>query len=292
MTPEELATLIEQLIINANAEYLRVIGAVERKLWEQFSYTLHQLQIDSSGYILQNAENRKIIQLAEGQFNATVKGSVYQGALQKYVNIIPQIDTLNSQYFQAVASKFIENNLFVRNIRKETVKTLETLILKEGVDVNVKRSLMGIVNKGINTGSSYEGMREEVKQFLVGKEERPGELTRYVTTITRDALFNYSRAYQNAASNDLGLEWYVWSGGLIKTSRPFCVSHADHYYHQREIEAFANQEWAGKRPGTTESSIFVYAGGYNCAHSIIPVHESIVPEEDKQRFEEFKTKNN
>lgn len=291
MTPEELAILIEQLIINANDEYLRVIGAMERRLWEQFSTTLHRLQINDSGYILQNAENRKIIQLAEGQFNATIKNSVYQGALQKYVNVIPQIDALNSQYFQAVASKFVENNLIARNIRKETVNTLETLILKEGVDVNVKRSLMGIVNKGINTGSSFEGMRKEVKQFIVGDDERKGALTRHVTTITRDALFNYSRAYQNAASNDLGMEWYAWSGGLIKTSRAFCVAHADHYYHKSEIEAFAEQEWAGKRPGTTESSIFVYAGGYSCAHSIIPVHESIVPEEDKQRYEEFKTKN-
>lgn len=283
MNPDELALAIEQLIIAANQEYAKVIGAVERQLWKRMSTTLHKLQISDAGYILQNNENRAIIQQVQAQFDATVKNKVFEGALQEYVNKIPQLDALNATYFTNMMGKFVENRLFLGNIRKDTIATLESLILREGLTVNIERPLIGVVTKGINAGASFEGVREEVRQLCLGDQQNGGALQRYVTQITRDALFNYSRAYQQAASTDMGLEWFVWSGGLIKTSRPFCVARAEKYYHKQEIESWAAEDWTGKHKGTTEASIFVYAGGYNCAHTIIPVHETLVPAADKAR---------
>lgn len=286
MTPQELAAALENLISTANTDYLKIITRIERQLWAKFQVTLSKLEISADGYVLQNNANRKIIQLAEGQFNATVKSDLYKQGLQNYVDVIPQIDALNSQYFGEIAAKFVENKVFIKNIRKEAVGTLERLILNEGVDINVRQNVMKIINQGINTGASFNGMMEQVREFTLG-QENGGELQKYVRTITRDALFNYNRAYTQAVSNDLGLVWYCWSGGTIKTTREFCKDRAEHYYHQKEIESWADLDWAGKRRDTTAASIFVYAGGYNCAHSIIPVHEAVVPQEDIEHAREL-----
>jgi hypothetical protein len=66
---------------------------------------------------------------------------------------------------------------------------------------------------------------------------------------------------------------------LIDKSRQFCQVRSGNFYHQKEVENWASLEWQGKNRLTTESSIFILAGGYKCGHSIIPVDISIVPKE-------------
>jgi hypothetical protein len=78
-------------------------------------------------------------------------------------------------------------------------------------------------------------------------------------------------------SSDLGLEFYLYVGGIIDKTRHFCEEKAGKFFHHREIEQWAEGDWKGKRPDTTKSSIFIYAGGFNCLHQILPVHVSVVP---------------
>jgi hypothetical protein len=88
---------------------------------------------------------------------------------------------------------------------------------------------------------------------------------------------------QEAVSIPAGLQFVVYSGGLIKDSREFCVERAGNYYHKREVELWAKEEWQGKRPDTTESTIFIYAGGFRCQHMIIYVSEFSVPNDVIER---------
>ena len=69
----------------------------------------------------------------------------------------------------------------------------------------------------------------------------------------------------------------------LDDSREFCVERAGNYYHKDEVSAWANLDWQGKRRGTTESTIFIYAGGYRCLHQIIYVSELVVPDEVVRR---------
>jgi hypothetical protein len=137
---------------------------------------------------------------------------------------------------------------------------------------------MNIISQNINGGGSYSGFLEQLRSNVIGIQNE-GKLMRYSRGILNDTLFNYSRAYQQSVTSSLGLEYYYYAGGTIKDSREFCIEHHDNYYHQLEVEAWASEDWQGKRPDTTESSIFIYAGGFSCRHSIIPVDISIVPQE-------------
>jgi hypothetical protein len=63
------------------------------------------------------------------------------------------------------------------------------------------------------------------------------------------------------------------------------------YFHRNEVAGWGRGEgvgecgfpWAGMFKGTNEATIFVYVGGYNCQHSLLPVSEAIVPPEDVAR---------
>jgi hypothetical protein len=86
------------------------------------------------------------------------------------------------------------------------------------------------------------------------------------------------------ASDAVGAEFFLYQGRPIDTTRPFCRARAGKYWHRREIESWADEEWSGKTKGTTTATIFNYLGGYNCRHVLVPVRQDVVPASDLERM--------
>lgn len=280
MEPEELAAKLETLIIGAGKVLADGILTVQDYLYNQIVKVLKDLELDDNGYIIQSASNRKIISEAITAIDVKVKTSSYQAQVENYLGTINKIDALNITYFEAISAAFKPNKQFLANLQKNTITQLENLLFNSGFQSQIKIPLAQVLNQNINSGGSFTGLLEQVKQYIKGSASVDGKLLKYVKTITRDTLFDYSRAFQQAVSSDLGLTWYCYSGGLMDKSRDFCIEHAGHYYPQAQVESWADLDWQGKNPDTTASSIFIYAGGFSCGHSLIPVAIEAVPPED------------
>jgi hypothetical protein len=284
MQPHDLADKIEWLIIAANEQYAKSILAVEAKLYDDLVTVLRFVDLDSEGYIKQNAGNRQILRAAQKQFDTTINDSGYQTAVERHLSVIGKIDALNESYFESVSSAFKPNRVFIKSLQTNAVETVNQYLLQDGLASQIKIPLNEILNQNFNTGGSYSGMLNQVRTFIKGNDKLDARLTSYSRGILRDALFQYSRAYQQSITADLKLEWYFYSGGLIDKSRVFCIERAQKYWHQSEVERWADLNWAGKNNLTTKSSIFILAGGHGCIHSLIPVHESVVPQAAKDRI--------
>jgi hypothetical protein len=284
MTPKRLADSIEGLIVTANEKYASRISRVQNQLYDAMVGKLKDLEIDSEGYIKQNANNRKILREAQNTFDTTISKSIYESALNDHLKVIPTINQLNNDYFDTISSAFKPNRVFIQQLQASTIETLNTYILQDELTAQIKLPLNEILNQNINSGGSYSGMVKQLETFIKGNNEVEGRLLRYTKVYVSDTLFNYSRAYQQAVTADLGLSWYLYSGGLMDKSRPFCTARAGKFFHESEVKDWASLEWQGKNQLTTESSIFVYAGGHNCRHQITPVSEIIVPQEDLDRL--------
>lgn len=284
MNPSHLAEEIERIIIEAMDSYAIGVEAIEGRIANRLSLILKNLEIDSDGYIIQSALNRRVLYDAENLVYEILPGREFTGLVQEVIGIIPSLDESNIKYFEIISDKFTPNRVFINNLQKSTIQNIESTILQDGLQSQVKTPLVNILNQNVNTGGQFSGMLKQTREFIQGNQEMEGRITSYSRTFLRDALFNYSRAYQESVTNDLGLDWYLYSGGLIDKSREFCIARAGKYFHRSEIEKWANQDWQGKKAGTTESSIFIFAGGWNCTHSLIPIHESVVPKEDLERY--------
>lgn len=283
MNPEELAQVIETLIINADSRYVSAIGRAQKDLHNQLTGILKELELDQDGYIKQNAGNRKILTTADNKINEVFSSSIYTTAVNNYVNVISKIDVQNTKYFTSIDEGFKPKKLFLKNLQADTIATVEKYVLRDGLQSQVINPLSQILNQNVNSGGQFAGFQQQVRDYILGNAQVEGRALSYTRTYLRDSMFTYSRTYQQSITNDLGLEYYLYSGGLIDKSRPFCIHRAGNYYSHKEIESWASEEWAGKKQGTTESSIFLFAGGWNCAHSIIPVSSSIVPKEVIER---------
>lgn len=284
MTPNELASRLETIISQAEEHFGGVITKTQRRIYRSMVNLLKDLQTDPDGYILNNSDNRKVLQKAGRAFDAGLQRSGYLRGVSDYAGTMSELSAVNAIYFEALSSAFSANKLFIKSLQKSTIASLETTLLNEGLAANVKQPLLNILNQNVNGGGSFSGMLDQVRKYLVG-EGKEGALKRYARTWTSDALFSFNRSYQMGVGSDLGLEWYFYGSGLTKDSRDFCVDRTDQYWHQKEIESWAGLNWQGKNPATTESSIFVYAGGFNCRHSFIPVSKAAVPKEAIIRYE-------
>lgn len=279
MTPETLARAIETLILNADNRYVSAIGRVQRDLYNQLTVILTELELDADGYIKQSAANRKVLTTADKKINEVFSSSIYTTAVSNYVSVVPKVDLQNVKYFTAIDEGFKPNKLFLKNLQTDTIATIEKYVLQDGLQSQVINPLSQILNQNVNSGGRFSGFLDQIRTYILGNDKVEGRAMSYTRTYLRDSLFTYSRTFQQSITNDLGLEFYLYSGGIIDKTRPFCAERNGNYYSHKEIEAMAGLDWQGKKQGTTESSIFLFAGGWNCGHQIIPVSKLIVPQE-------------
>lgn len=272
-----LGEKIERIIDNADSIFTNAVNATQQEIYDNFIDLFKKLET-KDGYILNNSYNRSLLAKSSQEFNKAINKSGYNDAVNEFVGTFSQLDVANQDYFSSISDLFKPNRAFISSLQKQTITTLESAILNEGLYANIKQPLLNVISQNINSGGSYSGFLEQLRNNIVGLENE-GKLMRYSRGILNDTLFQYSRAYQQSVTDDLGLEFYLYSGGTTKDTREFCFERSDQFYHQLEIESWPTENWHGKIPGTTESSIFMFCGGYNCKHSLIPVDISIVPQE-------------
>ena len=282
MSAEELAIIIEQLVLDADKRYALRVGRIQVGLYEELLTILKDLELQD-GYIKQNAANRKILIEAGNKIQSTSSSQGYTSAVTNYVAIVPKIDLANIAYFNAVDEAFKPNRIYLKKIQQGVIETVNQYVLQDGLQSQVVQPLQQILSQNVNAGGRFSGFIKQVEQYVAGTPEVEGRVLNYTRTFIRDTLMTYSRTYQQAVTADLGLEFYFYSGGLMDTSRPFCVERVGQYFHKKEIEAWAELEWRGKKKDTTSTSIFLFAGGWNCGHQIIPVSTLIVPKEVQDR---------
>lgn len=283
MSPEKLADEIERIILLTASNYSDEITSFQEELYNRLVSVLKDLEVDSEGYIKQSSHNRSILSKADEVLSELLPGESFTEAVSRTLEAIPLINEANSNYFSSISEGFTENRNFIKSLQKQTAESIERTLLEDGLTAQIRGPLTDILNRNINTGGKFSGFLEEIQSFIKGNDQVEGRILSYSRTHLSDTLFNYSRAYQESVTSDLKLDWYLFAGGLIDKSREFCRERSGRYFHRKEIIGWVDLDWQGRRQGTTESSIFIFLGGYSCRHSVIPVHKSIVPKEDLDR---------
>lgn len=280
-TPREVAIKIEAAIEEANLVFNLVVENTQNSIYNKALSLLKELDVDQDGYVRATTSNRKIVRGINKAFDeGLIRGGYYPG-LNAFVKTIPVLDSINAGYFEGIGKAFKADSTLITSLQKQTISNVNSLLI-DGLESQIKEPLYNALLQNVTTGGSYSGMVDQLKEYVKGTTN-DGKLLRYTKQITQDVLNNYSRSYQASVGNVLGLEFYQYVGGLMPESREFCRDRAGQYFHYKEIESWASLEWKGKRPDTTESSIFIYAAGWNCKHLIMPVSLSVVPKSSVQR---------
>jgi len=125
--------------------------------------------------------------------------------------------------------------------------------------------------RSVTGQQGYQSTLKEVQDFIGGNKQQAGLLERYSRNFVYDTYSQVDRVTASTFADRLQLDYAIYEGGLIKTSRPFCkkMLTANKLYRKEDIitmgkKSTTNPGWGPE--GVDEYSVWFFKGGGSCGH--------------------------
>lgn len=267
---DRLSTIPDKLISE--------IEKVQKEVLPSVLEIINQLERDKSGMILLTEKNLALASNIRDQLRGVLLDSEYTKYISEFIHEFDVQSEVSNIYFKKAFEGFETSKVALQVVANQKKKATD-LFINAIVDQAFAGSIADQVDNAISTNASFSETFKIIHDLVTGNDEVDGKLKKYSQQVAHDSFALSDRSYTSAATIDLGIEFYFYSGSEIATSRDFCIERHNHYYHKKEIESWGSLTWAGQIEGTNAQTIFTTAGGWNCRHSIIPVSTSRVPRE-------------
>jgi len=279
--------LRDRKIADVAAEDLRrAMSALQIRMADQLADLLVTLDV-SGGRIVTSEQNivrmAEIIRLMKAGMNdpkwvEAVRSYVssfddIEGAVLKYGATLGEVEagslTAIKAHFQTAIADFLTN----------------PASFNRSMFVPLDRTLSAAVTVGGEFDTTAKAMRDHIK----GVGDERGGVERTATGAADTSVTVYERSATQQIADQVGSDIFYYQGRNIQTTRPFCVERAGHAWHRKEIEGWADLEWAGKVDGTDSQTIFVFLGGWygdqaGCRHVLVPMNRRDAPAGDVARM--------
>lgn len=242
-----------------------------------FDNFIDQLQRDENGMVLNNSFNRNLMLKIDVLF-----ADFYKQATPLIVTAIvggvSKVIDFNNKYYG-----LMEPSAKLLPIKERVLKNV-TDWLGVGKDGTAKAN--GYLDKIVKTPQIMSEIKDMSLRAVYGQQgwddtrknfrewfgsstaqkaapDELGKIAKYYRNYTYDLYSQIDRGTAMTYATDLKLEFAVYEGGLIETSRPFCKEHNGKVYHKTEIEQF---EITKAKPPNYNP--FIDLGGYGCRHHL------------------------
>ena len=286
-TIQQLLNLLEGSV----DKFVEGLPEVQRQTYTRLLALLKEL--DTQGDTIQNSvRNIRLLGSIKQELDDLVLNDKYLNSVKEFVTAYGAVARLNDRYFSTVADRYSPPKMLAE-VRKQAVNDAVAALTENGIGANYTDQLRDIVKTAITSGGSYSDLTEKLRTTIVGTDEEAGKLIKYAKQVTTDGINQFNRTYQKAVTDDLGFKWFRYAGSNLRTTRPFCremTKPENEYFHISQVPDIikgrlnsGEVDTQGLRKETNSTNFFIYAGGYNCGHSIIPVPEALVPEDVRAR---------
>ncbi|OJW75707.1 hypothetical protein [Spirosoma sp. 48-14] len=258
------------------------IAAIE-KLQTEFDSRLLTLDKDLYALLLANADSI----LADPKKLAILLGKFEQ---QKHVPVLQQfgldlltIKSLNDAYFQGAVGEtyggVAVNQVLFENVQRSVDKlytdrfgiTADGEIVSNGLfdlfskDTTVRRQIQQFAYAQKSSGIGLEKFKRNLKAFIEGAETATDPATpakgiwsRHYDTVAYDVYQQADRVAQKTFADGLSMTAFVYLGGTIAGTRPFCRVRDGKLFLKSEIQKMGTP--ADKYGGYQNKSIGYFSG--------------------------------
>lgn len=286
MTLDELVKERLNRIQSVPAQLVTHVDRANEKIFNDILQELNQLET-ANGKVILSHKNLQISEQITNNLKKVVFDSEYLKAIQSFANQFDKQAQLTDNYSEKVFPQFKAEDIYKTVLNQSKSQAID-LLNQDAVYQNFIAPIKNIINSSITANGTFTDVIKTLKDYTLGTNESDPTLTRYVKQVSYDSFAFADRSYSKIVSETLGVVWYKYSGGELPDSRPFCIEYHNKFFHKNEIENFGagidldgkdlTQEMLkGRFPDTNSSTIFTFAGGYNCKHVYLPVSEISVP---------------
>lgn len=230
---------------------------------------------------------------------SSINAKEQQLAVLKKLNVEERVirDTLMSDFFLDLAKEMQTQFSMVDSYFDEMMedvnneKILENLLNRIGYDGKkiVKGGLfdsfagdfsnLNAVKqeavKAISAGIDMNAFVKDLRVRFLGADGKLGMIEGKAYNAIFDIYQQNDRSLTKEMSDLNKIKYFVYQGGLMDTSRPFCIKRNNQVYTKEQIESWKNLEFKGK---SKPYNPFIDAGGYNCRHTFDPISEELAEE--------------
>jgi len=138
---------------------------------------------------------------------------------------------------------------------------LRSVSILDPVKAEVKQYLLGAISQGRSMGTIRMGLRN-----ILGLKERSGVLNRYYRAFIFDSIMQFDRILSNAHAKQNDLTYFIYEGGLIETSRDFCIRRDGLMFRRDMVDDWAKDPTLPGYPDVADYDPLVDMGRWNCRH--------------------------
>lgn len=249
-----------------------IVGVAQGQLLEQvITEFVDKLDLDENKNIKNTLANRQRLAQLDNIFNSFTRD---QGALVASVMVdsVDKIFAFNNKYFGALTDPTTLGKLF-----PDTTKAIEDWLgitrrgglVENGYlmriisDPTIRDNVRDSMFAAISSQKGYAKVKSDLKDYIAGIDDTGGALQKYYRNFVYDTFSRVDRIQAKLVADKLGLVHAIYEGGLIKTSRPFCIARNGKVFTSDEIAAFDPP--TAKQPSYDP---FADLGGYGCRHHL------------------------
>jgi len=276
----------ERMARKAEQQMRSKLRGMQARLWAAIEGVIGDLGTDAGGNI----------RFSVGNISSTDKVGTTIAAFNKRENRtflswmfkrLTTLFTLNRKYFEAqgMSQEAVDKRVLRRVMLRYGFDTRTGRVLQNGylAEVITNTQLAADISRRINDAIAAKvplgQFRQTFRQDFVGSQG-VGMLEGHYLRFTNDLFQEFDRTVQLDYKENLGLDYAVYSGTVMKFTRPFCEARNNNVYKSSTIEEWNSQEWKGKIPG---KDVAIQCGGYNCRHHLNWITEELANRLAKSR---------
>lgn len=198
--------------------------------------------------------------------------------MKQTINASKSLTDLNQMYF----STLLDTN------QLDEIHTKTKLLVDKqlGIDTNGKLKQNGFTDKVLGDLQAQKKfikqvkiilsgnpdinlMQNKLKEFIIGSKNNTGLLESHYRTVSQDILTSIDRSNSLVYANELELQSFFYGGGLITSSRSFCISKNGKIFSRTEAEKWKDSTFITSMYGKniTDYEPLISMGGYGCRHT-------------------------
>lgn len=226
---------------------IRELKGLERALFEELVKKLVDVLDTTQGVIKSRRGTASINTLVDQVFNALDRSGIRTFATNSILDLTAILQGTDSYYrgmFEQMAQKRFRSiqkavNARVRKRigigpRGERIEGgyLDSLFTSEAMRNEVKQ----VVSKSVIAGQPMNKLIRQLEITIKGTREVDGTLSRYFRGYVLDTYQQFDRATNDEYAKRLELDTFIYQGGLIETSRKFCIDRDNKVFTKDEAE--------------------------------------------------------
>lgn len=281
MSLDDLFEKLSELARSMDASIDSVHGASERT--QYLIYDLLRRRMDEFTYIDGNLDPtqplaQKIMKIQREM--EYIIGRTYTPRITEYLQSFNTVDDSAISLHQSYNELQIKKGLLTS--ARRTIYDQAEYYLVDGLADAYIQPAKYLLMQAVTNGVSLKDAKSLLKNWNEGELTAGSKLTSdratprlqaYSTQIARDSLYGYQGSIQQTIGKEYDLTKFLYVGGLVKDSRPFCkhLVSLKRKIDLTEVPQLVEKYPQGLKPNTTKKNFVVNRGGYNCQHVVMMV---------------------